>query len=403
MLADGARAAGRRAGRCAAPSRAGAARRRVLGRQAARRAAGRALVGARATRSRRAARHPLARALRIDKLSLAALEATLALYRDPARARREIPVLAMLDAGRGELRARARERAGATAGGGDGRSTRSARVGGGALPLLELPGPAVALDPAGGGRGRAGRARCARGDPPVVGRIEDGRLLLDPRTLADAEATSPRAAAARGRAARRRPARRRRSTLGTAGHIDHGKTALVRALTGVDTDRLPEEQRARHLDRRSATRRSSCRRRGGCASSTCRATSASCATMVAGATGIDLFLLVVAADDGVMPQTREHVAVLRGLGVSARRRRASRRPTSPIPAARPREAADAAGRPGRRSRGRCSARTGAGLDGAGSRRSSASRRRRRPRAAAAGRRVLHVDRVVHRRAAPGRS
>ena len=60
----------------------------------------------------------------------------------------------------------------------------AAKVGGGALPLLELPGPVVALA---GVRRRARRPRCARGDPPVVGRIEDGRLLLDPRTLADDE------------------------------------------------------------------------------------------------------------------------------------------------------------------------------------------------------------------------
>jgi selenocysteine-specific elongation factor len=102
-------------------------------------------------------------------------------------------------------------------------------------------------------------------------------------------------------------------TLGTAGHIDHGKTALVRALTGVDTDRLPEE-----------------RSRGisivlGYAPLALGETRLSVVdvpgherfvrTMVAGATGIDLFLMVVAADDGVMPQTREHAAVLAALGV----------------------------------------------------------------------------------------
>src|ERR1700750_3412259 len=102
-------------------------------------------------------------------------------------------------------------------------------------------------------------------------------------------------------------------TLGTAGHIDHGKTALVRALTGVDTDRLPEEkargisialgyaplqlgeQRLSVVDVPGPQR--------------------FVRTMVAGATGVDLYLMVVAADDGVMPQTREHAAVLRALGV----------------------------------------------------------------------------------------
>ncbi|MEJ7825345.1 MAG: L-seryl-tRNA(Sec) selenium transferase [Solirubrobacteraceae bacterium] len=129
-------------------------------------------------------RHPLARAMRIDKLSLAALEATLAVYRDPDAARRALPVLAMLDADVGTLTERARELADAT--GGEVVAS-TARVGGGALPLLELPGPAVALDP-----GPAGVTKLAAdlraGDPGVVGRIHDGRLLLDPRTLTDDEA-----------------------------------------------------------------------------------------------------------------------------------------------------------------------------------------------------------------------
>jgi L-seryl-tRNA(Ser) seleniumtransferase len=124
--------------------------------------------------------HPLARALRLDKLGLAALEATLRLYRDPDAARREIPVLAMLTVPDDVLLARA-ERLAAAVGGELVQAT--ARVGGGALPLLELPGPVVALpgppDPL------AARLRAA--DPPVIGRIEGDRLLLDPRTLADDE------------------------------------------------------------------------------------------------------------------------------------------------------------------------------------------------------------------------
>src|SRR3954467_10689167 len=86
--------------------------------------------------------HPLARALRLDKLSLAALEATLALYRDPERARREVPVLAMLTADDQRLRARADRLAQGAGEVMDG----TAKVGGGALPLLELPGPVVAVD-----------------------------------------------------------------------------------------------------------------------------------------------------------------------------------------------------------------------------------------------------------------
>jgi L-seryl-tRNA(Ser) seleniumtransferase len=134
-------------------------------------------------------RHPLARAVRIDKLSLAALHATLALYRDPELARAELPVLAMLDVAPDDLEARARRLAN---GCGGEVVASTAKVGGGALPLLELPGPAVAIDVA--------LAEPLRvGDPPVIGRISEGRLLLDVRTLTDDEADL---AAAAVRAAR---------------------------------------------------------------------------------------------------------------------------------------------------------------------------------------------------------
>jgi L-seryl-tRNA(Ser) seleniumtransferase len=128
--------------------------------------------------------HPLARAVRIDKLSLAALEATLALYRDPELARRELPVLAMLTATGEELHHRAQILATET--GGE-IIAGVARVGGGALPLLELPGPAVAVD-AGAEGAEALAHGLRRADPAVVARIRQGRLLLDPRTLTDEEA-----------------------------------------------------------------------------------------------------------------------------------------------------------------------------------------------------------------------
>src|SRR5436190_23589325 len=103
-------------------------------------------------------------------------------------------------------------------------------------------------------------------------------------------------------------------TLGTAGHIDHGKTALVGALTGVDTDRLPEEK-ARGIS--IALGYAPLVLPSGRPLSVVDVPGHErfVRTMVAGATGIDLFLMVVAADDGVMPQTREHAAVLRALGV----------------------------------------------------------------------------------------
>ncbi len=103
-------------------------------------------------------------------------------------------------------------------------------------------------------------------------------------------------------------------TLGTAGHVDHGKTALVRALTGTDTDRLPEE-RARGLSIALGYARLVLPSGRTLSVIDVPGHERFVRTMVAGATGIDLFLLVVAAEDGVMPQSREHVRVLRALGV----------------------------------------------------------------------------------------
>ena len=104
-------------------------------------------------------------------------------------------------------------------------------------------------------------------------------------------------------------------TLGTAGHIDHGKTALVRALTGTDTDRLPEE-RARGISIALGYARLALPSGRRLSVIDVPGHERFVRTMVAGATGIDLFLMAVAADDGVMPQTREHALVLQALGVS---------------------------------------------------------------------------------------
>jgi selenocysteine-specific elongation factor len=104
-------------------------------------------------------------------------------------------------------------------------------------------------------------------------------------------------------------------TLGTAGHIDHGKTALIAALTGVDTDRLPEEKaRGISIDLGYAPLRLPSGRRLSVVD--VPGHERFVRTMVAGATGIDVYLMVVAADDGVMPQTVEHAAVLAALGVT---------------------------------------------------------------------------------------
>ena len=103
-------------------------------------------------------------------------------------------------------------------------------------------------------------------------------------------------------------------TLGTAGHIDHGKTALISVLTGKNTDRLPEERsRGISIELGYASLTLPDGRRLSVVD--VPGHERFVRTMVAGASGVDMFLLCVAADDGVMPQTREHLAVLRQLGV----------------------------------------------------------------------------------------
>jgi L-seryl-tRNA(Ser) seleniumtransferase len=121
-------------------------------------------------------RHPLQRALRADKLTLAALEGTLALYLD---APERVPVVRMVREGPAAVRARAERLAAAV--GGEVEQT-VARVGGGALPLAELESFACAVE-----EELAGPLRSH--EPPIIGIVRDGRLLLDCRTLTDAEVT----------------------------------------------------------------------------------------------------------------------------------------------------------------------------------------------------------------------
>ncbi len=102
--------------------------------------------------------------------------------------------------------------------------------------------------------------------------------------------------------------------IGTAGHIDHGKSTLVKTLTGIDPDRLKEEQeRGMTIDLGFARFELPDGRRVGMVD--VPGHERFIKNMVAGATGIDLVVLVVAADDGVMPQTREHLAIMQILGV----------------------------------------------------------------------------------------
>jgi selenocysteine-specific elongation factor len=103
--------------------------------------------------------------------------------------------------------------------------------------------------------------------------------------------------------------------VGTAGHIDHGKTTLVRALTGVDTDRLPEEK-ARGISIELGYAYLPLAANLVLGYIDVPGHEKLVHTMLAGACGIDFALLVVAADAGVMPQTREHIAILDLLGVT---------------------------------------------------------------------------------------
>ena len=135
-------------------------------------------------------RNPLARTVRIDKLCLAALEATLLLIREPDRARQEIPVLRMLGQSTDHVGARAEALAAALRGAVPGVRCAvedgTSEVGGGALPLQVLPTRLLALDPGAQGAG-AMEARLRAGTVPVLARVQENRILLDLRTVAPAE------------------------------------------------------------------------------------------------------------------------------------------------------------------------------------------------------------------------
>src|SRR5205807_5276343 len=138
---------------------------------------------------------------------------------------------------------------------------------------------------------------------PAMGTPRDRSPSATPRPQAGVRPASPPSSQAD-----------RYAVVGTAGHIDHGKSALTRALTGIDPDRLEEEKRRgmtidlgfAHFDLPSGLRVGLVDVPGH---------ERLIRTMLAGATGIDLVLLVIAADEGVMPQTREHLDILRFLRV----------------------------------------------------------------------------------------
>ncbi|HYY52626.1 MAG TPA: GTP-binding protein, partial [Myxococcales bacterium] len=107
-----------------------------------------------------------------------------------------------------------------------------------------------------------------------------------------------------------------RVVVGTAGHVDHGKTALVRALTGIDTDRLPEEKR-RGITLEAGYAHLELPGIGTAGVVDVPGHERFLRAMVGAAGGIDVAILCVAADEGPMPQTAEHLDVLRLLGVQA--------------------------------------------------------------------------------------
>jgi L-seryl-tRNA(Ser) seleniumtransferase len=134
---------------------------------------------------RRLRTNPLVRALRVDKLTIAALEATLALYRDPESAVRAIPTLAMLTASEADVRARASALARRIEALGISAAVvpTAASVGGGAFPTARIPSAAVAVRD----RPAVAEERLRLGDPPVIGRIAEDMLLLDLRSVPAAQ------------------------------------------------------------------------------------------------------------------------------------------------------------------------------------------------------------------------
>ena len=159
--------------------------------------------------------------------------------------------------------------------------------------------------------GSAAGGAAARLAVPCFARVEDGRVVLDLRTVLEARATPASRGDRRGAGSGSRTVT---VVVGTAGHIDHGKTTLLRALTGIDADRLPEERRRgmtidvgyAHLTLPDGTELDFVDVPGH---------DRLVGNMLVGAGEIDAALLVVAADDGLRAQTHEHLDLLDALDV----------------------------------------------------------------------------------------
>ena len=197
---------------------------------------------------------------------------------------------------------------------GDGR----AQIGGGTLPRSVLP--SVTIEVSHPTRGAQALAALLRSQPePVIAYVGRGNLKLDLRTVfphQDAAAIRALLAASAGNVLLMPYATH--YIVATAGHVDHGKSALIKALTGTDPDRPPEEK-ARGITIDLGLRTSSCRHlhrdANPCRHRGCAGHEDFVKNMVAGVGAIDLALLIVAADDGWMPQTEEHLQILSYFGV----------------------------------------------------------------------------------------
>ncbi len=275
------------------------------------------LVVGRADLVAKLAKNPLKRALRLDKIRLAALEAVLRLYADPDRLAERLPTLrSALSAAKPRSTRSAQRLLPAVARGIRRASPRSSmvetrsQIGSGALPVSLLPSAALALRPAGKIKSGAvveGLARALRALPiPVIGHIEAGKVVLDLRCLEDEAEFLAQLGKLRRDAT---------MILATAGHIDHGKTALVQALTGVDADRLPEEKR-RGLTIDLGFAYATLPNGGEIGFVDVPGHERFLPNMLAGVLSIDRVLLVVAADDGPRPQTIEHLDILELIGVA---------------------------------------------------------------------------------------
>ena len=184
------------------------------------------------------------------------------------------------------------------------------QIGSGALPTRTIPSAGLAIRPSQAVPAQhwtASRAHSANFPIPVIGRIQDGALIFDLRCLEDEAAFVDQFSSLTFPA-------RPKMIIATAGHVDHGKTLLVKALTGVDADRLPEEKkRGMTIDLGFAYLPVEWKRDDWVYR--CARAREIRPQYAGGRGGIDFVLFIIAADDGPMPQTREHLAILDLLGI----------------------------------------------------------------------------------------